>query len=43
VTVRGGEVSDAVAQLNVKVTERGDESVEDLLGEGGDQGDEEDE
>jgi small subunit ribosomal protein S6e len=41
VTVRGGEVSDAVAQLNVKVTERGDESVEDLLGEGGDEGDEE--
>jgi len=36
VTVRGAEVSDAVAQLNVTVTERGDESVEDLLGEGGD-------
>jgi len=41
VTVRGGEVSDAVAQLNVKVSESGDESVEDLLGEGGeDDGDE---
>jgi small subunit ribosomal protein S6e len=36
VTVRGAEVSDAVAQLNVTVTEHGDESVEDLLGEGGD-------
>jgi small subunit ribosomal protein S6e len=36
VTVRGAEVSDAVAQLNVTVAERGDESVEDLLGEGGD-------
>ncbi|PSP54901.1 30S ribosomal protein S6e [Halobacteriales archaeon QS_1_67_19] len=35
VTVRGSEVSEAVAQLNVKITERGDESVEDLLGEGG--------
>jgi small subunit ribosomal protein S6e len=40
VTVRGGEVSDAVAQLNVKITESGDESVEDLLGEGGEDGDE---
>jgi small subunit ribosomal protein S6e len=35
VTVRGGEVSDAVAQLNVKIAERGDDSVEDLLGEDG--------
>jgi small subunit ribosomal protein S6e len=40
ITVRGGEVSDAVAQLNVKITESGDGDVEDLLGEGGD-GDEE--
>ena len=37
VTVRGGEVSDAVAQLNVKITERGDADVEELLGEGGDE------
>ena len=37
ITVRGGEVSDAVAQLNVKVSERGEGSVEDLLGEGGDE------
>ncbi len=35
VTVRGGEVSEATAQLNVKVSEYGEESVEDLLGEGG--------
>ncbi|WP_435180812.1 30S ribosomal protein S6e [Halorussus sp. AFM4] len=41
VTVRGGEVSDATAQLNVKITERGDQSVEELLGEGGDGEDEE--
>ncbi|WP_135823362.1 30S ribosomal protein S6e [Halorussus ruber] len=40
ITVRGGEVSDAVAQLNVKITETGDGDVEELLGEGGD-GDEE--
>ncbi|WP_115862459.1 30S ribosomal protein S6e [Halorussus litoreus] len=37
VTVRGSEVSEATAQLNVKIAERGDESVEDLLGEGGDE------
>ena len=43
VTVRGGEVSEATAQLNVKITERGDASVEDLLGDGGDEGDEDDE
>ncbi|UPW02024.1 30S ribosomal protein S6e [Halorussus gelatinilyticus] len=36
VTVRGGEVSEATAQLNVKVSEYGEGSVEDLLGEGGD-------
>ncbi|WP_135854947.1 30S ribosomal protein S6e [Halorussus salinus] len=35
VTVRGGEVSEATAQLNVKVSEYGEESVADLLGEGG--------
>jgi small subunit ribosomal protein S6e len=31
-TVRGREVSDAVVQINTTITERGDESVEDLLG-----------
>ncbi|NIB98324.1 30S ribosomal protein S6e [Halobacterium sp. R2-5] len=34
VTVRGKEVSEAVAQLNVSIAERGEESVEDLYGEG---------
>ncbi|RBI61577.1 30S ribosomal protein S6e [halophilic archaeon] len=33
VTVRGKEVSEEVEQLNVKISARGDESVEDLLGE----------
>jgi small subunit ribosomal protein S6e len=37
VTVRGAEVSEATAQLNVKVSERGDADVEELLGEGGDE------
>ncbi len=32
VTVRGREVSDAVAQINTTITDRGDESVESLLG-----------
>ena len=35
VTVRGKEVSEEVVQLNVKVSEYGDESVESLYGEGG--------
>ncbi|MFC4548840.1 MULTISPECIES: 30S ribosomal protein S6e [Halorussus] len=43
ITVRGGEVSEEVAQLNVKIAERGDTSVEELLGEGGDEEDEADE
>ena len=34
VTVRGKEVSDDVAQLNVAISEHGEESVEDLLGDG---------
>jgi small subunit ribosomal protein S6e len=34
VTVRGKEVSDDTAQLNVSITERGEESVESLYGEG---------
>lgn len=37
VTVRGKEVSDATAQLNVSITERGEESVESLYGEGEDE------
>ena len=37
VTVRGAEVSDATAQLNVKIGEYGEASVEDLLGEGGEE------
>jgi len=39
VTVRGKEVSDATAQLNVSIAERGEASVEDLLGEGDEDGD----
>ncbi|GAA0665868.1 30S ribosomal protein S6e [Natronoarchaeum mannanilyticum] len=35
VTVRGAEVSDAVAQINAKITGRGSTDVEELLGEGG--------
>lgn len=34
VTVRGKEVSDEIRQINAKITERGDQSVEELLGEG---------
>ena len=33
ITVRGREVSDATAQINATVVGRGDESVEDLLGD----------
>jgi small subunit ribosomal protein S6e len=40
VTVRGGEVSEATAQLNVKISEYGEESVEDLVGDGADEDDE---
>ena len=40
ISVRGKEISEVVAQLNVKISEYGDESVESLYGEGGD--DEED-
>jgi small subunit ribosomal protein S6e len=36
VTVRGSEVSEAVAQINAKISERGSTDVEELLGEGGD-------
>ncbi|HMB49801.1 30S ribosomal protein S6e [Natronoarchaeum rubrum] len=34
VTVRGAEVSEAVAQINAKISERGSTDVEELLGEG---------
>ena len=33
VTVRGGEISDETRQINAKIVSRGDESVEDLLGD----------
>jgi small subunit ribosomal protein S6e len=38
-TVRGAEISDAVVQVNARITERGDDSVESLLGlaDGGDE------
>jgi small subunit ribosomal protein S6e len=42
VTVRGREVSEAVTQLNVRVSERGETPVDELLGEGSEE-DEEDE
>ncbi|MFB6078766.1 MAG: 30S ribosomal protein S6e [Halarchaeum sp.] len=41
ISVRGREVSDATVQINAKVTETGDESVAELLGE--DDADEDDE
>ncbi|WP_266079694.1 30S ribosomal protein S6e [Haladaptatus caseinilyticus] len=37
ISVRGKQISEAVAQLNVKIAERGDQSVEELYGEGGDE------
>ncbi|MCD2200209.1 MULTISPECIES: 30S ribosomal protein S6e [unclassified Halobacterium] len=42
VTVRGKEVSEAVAQLNVSIAERGEESVESLYGEGEEEAEEAD-
>jgi len=33
VTVRGAEVSEAVSQINAKIVDRGDQSVEDLFGD----------
>ena len=33
VTVRGAEISDETRQINAKIVTRGDESVEDLLGD----------
>ncbi|MFC6769051.1 30S ribosomal protein S6e [Natrinema soli] len=40
ITVRGREISDAVAQVNASIAERGSTDVDDLLGEGGDDDDE---
>ncbi|RJS98857.1 30S ribosomal protein S6e [Halococcus sp. IIIV-5B] len=40
VTVRGREVGDETRQINATITERGDQSVDDLFGEGGDDADE---
>lgn len=40
VTVRGREISEETTQLNVRVAERGDTPVDELLGEGGDESDE---
>ncbi len=34
ITVRGSEVSDAVAQINASIVERGSADVDELLGEG---------
>jgi small subunit ribosomal protein S6e len=36
VTVRGAEISDAVAQINAKIVESGDADPEEVFGEGGD-------
>ncbi|MFC6731469.1 MULTISPECIES: 30S ribosomal protein S6e [unclassified Haladaptatus] len=37
ITVRGREISDETRQINAKIIARGDQSIEDLLGEGGDE------
>lgn len=37
ITVRGREVSDAVAQVNAAIVDRGDADVEELLGDGDDE------
>jgi small subunit ribosomal protein S6e len=42
VTVRGKEVSEETAQLNVSIAERGEQSVETLYGEGESEGEAED-
>jgi small subunit ribosomal protein S6e len=44
VTVRGREISDETVQVNVRIAERGDTPVDELLGEGGgDEDEDEDE
>jgi small subunit ribosomal protein S6e len=40
VTVRGREVSEDTRQINAKIVSRGDSSIDELLGEGGDDEDE---
>lgn len=40
ITVRGSEVSDAVAQINASVVEAGSSGIDELLGEGEEDGDE---
>lgn len=45
ITVRGREIGDEVAQVNARIAGRGDQSIDDLLGGGDDEGaeDEDDE
>lgn len=43
VTVRGKQISEATVQVNATISEHGDEAVEDLLGEGADEDDADDE
>ncbi|MFP4174974.1 MAG: 30S ribosomal protein S6e [Halobacteriales archaeon] len=43
VSVRGGEVGDATVQLNTKIVEQGDTEVAELLGEGEEDEEDEDE
>ena len=43
ITVRGSEVSEDIAQLNVAITDAGDADIEAALGEGGDEDEDEDE
>ena len=38
ITVRGREISDAVAQINASIVDRGSADVDELLGEGGEDG-----
>ncbi len=40
VTVRGREISEEVVQINARIGEYGEEGIEELLGEGGEEGDE---
>jgi small subunit ribosomal protein S6e len=41
ITVRGSEVSDETRQINAKIASEGDESIESLLGEDADDGEDE--
>jgi small subunit ribosomal protein S6e len=42
VTVRGREISDETRQINAKIVDRGSQSVDELLGLDGDEGDDDD-